>query len=161
MKKAAVTLLLVLLIALGFVGWMYISSEVHVISVQAQSVEAQAMQQRFEELREGIRRGAVAGTMLSAEDVGDADQYQFITYQVGVRNSTWVDAQALELQITPRDGDVLQCYAPDMVSIQAKGEGTVSAVLLTSSQSNAVRELTLTYYLWGIPFSLRTSYGGV
>ena len=36
--------------------------------------------------------------------------------------------------------------------------GAFTAAILTSREMHSIRELTLTYYLWGLPFSARVTY---
>lgn len=44
-------------------------------------------------------------------------------------------------------------------ALSAGATGDISATVLTSVESLPVRELIITYYVWGIPFTVKTTYG--
>ena len=66
-------------------------------------------------------------------------------------------AEEAEIQITPGAGDILQVGETQPVDIPAHETGYVRAVLLTQKDSTSIRELTVTYYIWGLPFTVRTT----
>ena len=55
-------------------------------------------------------------------------------------------------------GDILQLSDPDAHDLPARSGGAFTAAILTSREMHSIRELTLTYYLWGLPFSARVTY---
>lgn len=65
-----------------------------------------------------------------------------------------------EIQITPRDGDVMQIAIPvNDRTIPPRSSRVLEARLLTDVGLFTTRELTITYYMWGRPFTLRTTAG--
>lgn len=85
--------------------------------------------------------------------------YQFYTYTVRLRNFSMLTCDMVELQVTPREGDVLQMGNEQSKALSAGATGDISATVLTSVESLPVRELIITYYVWGIPFTVKTTYG--
>ena len=77
-----------------------------------------------------------------------------------LRNDTFVRAETVQIQIAPMNGDVLQTAENAPGQIPARGTGEVRATILTRKNMHNVREIMVTYYLWGMPFSLRTTYSG-
>ena len=131
MRPVAVILLLICLAAAGLTGYLYFTANVTVADITCVAVDA---------------------------DLGEAEDYQFYEYTVLLRNKTFVKAEVAEIQVTPMHGDVLQTADFRKTDIPARGEGQVTATILTAKGTHNVRELTLTYYLWGLPFSSRVTY---
>ena len=44
-------------------------------------------------------------------------------------------------------------------TLPARTTGDIQATILTDIGMHAVREVNVTYYMWGLPFTLRTTYG--
>ncbi len=97
------------------------------------------------------------------------EDYQFCIYTVRLKNNCRIPAEMVELQISPMAGDVLQIgsamqlndslqigTAP-AITVQPGSTADATAVLLTSANMHAIREVTVTYYMWGIPFTLKTT----
>ena len=106
----------------------------------------------------GVAAGAFAGTPFSTGDIGEAEDCQFYEYTLRLRNDTFLPAEVIEIQVTPMNGDILQTADPEARDLAPRSVGEFSAVILTDIGMHNVRELTLTYYLWGLPFSTRLTY---
>ncbi len=159
MKYFAIFTVFLLVLALLGVGCLYMTANMVVEGVGVIAVEASAMQEEFEALKTQLHNGAVSGTLYTSESaLGDATQYQFYTYTVRLRNNCFLLADMVEVQVTPMPGDVLQVGQSGEVQIAARITGDVTATILTSIDMHAVRELNITYYMWGIPFTVQTVY---
>ncbi|MEA5146468.1 MAG: hypothetical protein VB041_10585 [Candidatus Limiplasma sp.] len=66
----------------------------------------------------------------------------------------------IEVQVVPNASDVLQIGDLSVRHLEAKSQGDVTATILTAKDSHTIRELIVTYYVWGISFSIRETYGG-
>ena len=97
--------------------------------------------------------------MYTSAPIGDAANYQFYTYTVRLKNSCFLAADMVEVQVTPMEGDVLQIGDTSAKVLAARTTGDIQATILTDINMHAVRELNVTYYMWGLPFTLRTTYG--
>jgi hypothetical protein len=99
------------------------------------------------------------GVMFSQEEIGDAAEYAFITYTLELSNQCLVPIDMIEIQVIPQDGDVLQIGDFEVHSLQPKTSGIVTATILTLKDNHSVREVLITYYVWGVSFSIRTTCG--
>ena len=56
------------------------------------------------------------------------------------------------------EGDLLQLPALSRRDLAARSEGEFQVTLLTSREMHNIREITVTWYFWGLPFSTRITY---
>ena len=158
MKYFAIFSVLILIVTLVGVGYMYMSANIFVEAVGVVSADAPSQIILFEELREQLRLGAVVGTpFVSTQELSDAENYQFYTYTVRLRNECAVAADMVELQVTPMTGDILQIGSFADVKLPAKQTVDASATILTDANMHPIREVTITYYIWGVPFTMKTT----
>lgn len=158
MKYFAIITVLILIATLVGVGYMYMNSNVFVEAVGVIATDAVSQYDLYEELRDQLRLGAVAGTpYIGATELAGPENYQFLTYTVRVRNNTSVPADMVELQVTPMAGDVLQIGSFEDVKLPAGQSVDATATILADANMHSIREVTITYYLWGVPFSMKTT----
>lgn len=158
MKYFAIVTVLILIATLVGVGYMYMNANIFVEAVGVVATEATTQEALFEELKEQLRLGAVVGTpYVAAQELSGAENYQFLTYTVRLRNNCAVAADMVEIQITPMSGDVLQIGSFEDVKLPAGQTVDVSATILTDINMHAIREVTVTYYIWGAPFTMKTT----
>ena len=65
----------------------------------------------------------------------------------------------LEVQVVPQTTDILQMPDLKVKSLQLKSEGKMEVQILAPKDTHPVRELILTYYLWGVSGNIKTIYG--
>ena len=123
------------------------------------AVEASTQPALFEELARQVENRQVLGTAFSSVPLGSVENYQFYTYTVRLRNNSFVTADMVEVQVTLMEGDVLQIGDDTARALSARSTGDITATILTDVNMHSVRELIVTYYMWGVPFSLKTAYG--
>ena len=158
MKYFAILSVLILIVTLVGVGYMYMTANIYVDAVGVTDIAATEQITLFEELREQVRLGAVLGTpYVPAQELPDAENYQFLTYTVRLKNDTAVPADMVELQITPMSGDILQIGSYQDVKLPARQTVDVTATILTAKDMHAIREVNVTYYIWGVPFTMKTT----
>jgi len=161
MKTAAILSVLLLIACIIGVGYLYMTTAIVVLNTpQVIAVEAATQPEVFDQLRAQVESGSVLGsTYTSSRQLDDASHYQFLTYTVRLRNSCFVNADMVEVQVTPMEGDVLQMGDFSPKTLTAHSTGDIQATILTKIGMHPVRELNVTYYIWGLPFHLRTVYG--
>ncbi|MBQ8555010.1 MAG: hypothetical protein IJ438_03950 [Clostridia bacterium] len=158
MKYFAIFTVLLLIVSLVGVGYLYMTANVVVEATGVIAMEADDQPELFSRLRDQVRTGAVIGTpYVSASELGEAENYQFYTYTIRLRNDCYVAADTIEVQITPMAGDVLQIGAQSSYVIGARSTGDVQATILTAAGMHPIREVTVSYYMWGLPFTLKTT----
>ena len=110
-------------------------------------------------MKEYVALDAFPGVMFSDAEIGDAADYAFITYTITVSNQCLVAVEMIEIQVIPLEGDVLQIGDYEVYSLQPKTSDTYAATILTAADNHSVREVKITYYVWGVSFSITTTCG--
>ncbi len=159
MKATGIILILLCVAALVFTGYLYMNTNVTVIGTGCTAVDAMDMADTFNGLKEGIAAESFVGTLFQVKpELGDPAAYQFYTYTVRLQNGTFLPAEVVELQVTPMDADVLQIGDTVRHDLAARSTGDFSATILTTKEMHNVRELKVTWYIWGMPFSQKVAY---
>ena len=159
MKKAALILLLLALAAAAGAGYLFLTCRVSVRSVTVATVEASAQPEQFDQLRRQMENDAVDGILYGTADLSDASRYQFVTYHVTLSNTSFVDADSVEIQLSPaagsltQQGDVLMLPMGVTEKLPARSTREFTVTLLTGIDMHTVRRLTVHWYMWGQPFS--------
>ena len=158
MKYFAIITVLILIATLVGVGYLYMNANVFVEAVGVIATDAVSQYELYEDLRDQLRLGAVAGTpYIAATELSGPENYQFLTYTVRLRNDTAVPADMVELQVTPMAGDILQIGSYTDVKLPAKQTVDATATILTEKDMHPIREVTISYYIWGVPFTTKTT----
>lgn len=159
LKYVAIFLLILVVAGMAGMGWVYMNAQVSVVATGVMAFEASSQPELFEQLAQQAENNAITGTIFSAEPLGDISQYQFYSYTIRLRNDCFIDAESVEVQVTPMSGDVMQLGDFSTKVLDARTTGDIYATILTDVNMHGVREVNITYYLWGIPFTLRTTCG--
>ena len=158
MKYIAILSVLVLIVTLVGVGYLYMTANIVVEAVGVIATDAPSQEALFNELKAQVRLGAVVGTPYVPDmELSGPEDYQFYTYTVRLRNDCSVPADMIELQVTPMAGDILQIGSTADVKLPAGQTADVTATILTDVNMHAIREVTVTYYIWGVPFTMKTT----
>lgn len=155
MKAAAILMLVVCLAALCGVGYLYMSASITVSPVETIASDAVSQSEYYQTLREQLENGSFTGTLFSQDRPDNPERDVFYTYTVQISNHSFLPAEVVELQIMPVTGDILQIGDPSEHTLISGHTISLSATLLTEKQLHNIRELTVTYYVWGIPFSAK------
>ena len=168
MKYIAVfTVVLVLLAAaLGVYTYANIRLEVAEITLEAYPASQQA--EDFASWQSAVDNGAVCGTPYTQTIPGTAADYSYFVYTLRLRNKGLIDAEMVEVQTVPVNGDVLSYSTTNAESINRNtvipsgGEQDVWTVLITSKQNQdshmVTRSFYITYYIWGMPVTVTAVY---
>ena len=160
MKAAAIILIILVLAAVGAVGYLYLNADLNVQFVSCIATDGISQTEYFDTLKASLASGTFVGTRFSQDEPGTADQYQFLTYTVSVQNRAFLNADIVELQITPMPGDVLLLGDVQLHSIPGGKTETLTATILTARDVHtSVREGTVTWYFWGKAFSAKLTLG--
>lgn len=159
MKYAAIFTVLVLIACLIGVGYLYLTANVTVEAIGVVAVEAATQPDLFRQLAAQVESQSVQGTAFTSTPLSGAESYQFYTYTIRLKNNCFVTADMVEVQVTPMEGDVLQLPDDSARALSARSTGDLGATILTDINMHSVRELNISYYMWGVPFTIRTTYG--
>lgn len=158
MKYFAILTVLVLIVTLVGVGYLYMTANVVVEATGVSAIPTANQPELFDSLATQMRLGAVIGTpFIAAQELAGPENYQFYTYTVRLRNNCAAPADMVELQVSPMAGDVLQIGNFTEVKLPAGQTVDVSATILTTANMHPIREVVVTYYVWGVPFSVKTT----
>ena len=159
MKYAAILMVVLLIASLVGVGYLYLTCNVTVEAIGVVAVEASTQPELFAQLAQQVESQGVQGTAFTTAPLSGAEDYQFYTYTIRLKNNCFVTADMVEVQVTPMEGDVLQLPDTTARALSARTTGDLNATILTDINMHSVRELNISYYMWGIPFTIRTTYG--
>jgi hypothetical protein len=159
-KSLMILLIALVVLAVLLVGYFYATAKVSITAYTAQGVAATERADLFSTIKSQMALDAFEGTLFQTGALSGAENYAFITYTVRISNQCLVPIDMVELQVVPGTTDVLQIGDLTVHSMDAKSIGDINATILTAKDSNSIRELIVTYYVWGVSFTLRETYGG-
>ena len=159
MKPFAIILIILVLAAVVGVGWLYLNANLTVTFGSCIATEGVTQADFFDQIKKQVSNDSFIGTLYGNKNLQTADQYQFLTYTVNLDNHAFLKADTVEIRITPMQSDVLMLGDEQEHSVPAGKKGTLSATILTSRDNHSVREGTVTWYFWGIPFSYKITLG--
>lgn len=159
MKAFAVILIILLLVAVVAAGIFFFSAKIDVRFVSCIATDGVTQVDFFNDMKDQVESGSFTGVRFSDAPLDQADQYQFLTYTVRLDNRSFLKAETIELRITPMDGDRLQLGDEICQDLVSGNQAEISATILTARAMHSVREGTVSYYLWGIPFTEKITLG--
>ena len=158
MKTAAIVLMVLVLAVGACLGYGLFNSTLQVTGKGLQIISALDRTGEFEALRNALGEGSLLGTILNRQQLGSADQYSYYVYTLRLHNPGLVPAEMVEMQIAPIQQDVLFYGETQEIIIPPQGTRDVWCVLLTQGTPHPVRDLFVTYYLWGHPHEVKFTY---
>lgn len=158
MRKAAIILMTLLLLAAGVVGWGLLHTNLRVIGKSLSATPAADIRTDFYTLQEAVKSQSLLGTQIKSGELGPAEDYTYYVYTLRLQNDGLVGAEMVEIQIAPLEGDVLFYGESGEVKIAAGETRDVWCVLLTQGTPHPVRDIYVTYYLWGHPQEVKYTY---
>ena len=159
MKAFAVIMIVLVLVAVAAIGFFCFSAKIDVRFVSCIATDGITQVEFFDTMKKQVESGTFTGTGFSGAPLQAADQYQFLTYTVRLDNHAFLKAETIELRITPMEGDILQLGDENCYDLASGKQTEVSATILASRSMHSVREGTVSYYLWGIPFTEKITLG--
>ena len=160
MKAAAILLVLLVLAALFGVGWLYFNSNLEVTFVNCIADDPVSRQDVFNSLKSSLENGSFVGTVYnSSAGLSSPEDYLFYTWTVRLENKSFLPVNVIEIQVTPMSGDILCIGDPSEHTLSPRRSSELSVTLLTARTMHSVREAVVTWYVWGLPFSVRRTLG--
>ncbi len=158
MKALAVILIFLCIAALVGVGFLCLTAGVTVDAIGCVASDAQTVPDYYTNLKEQADSDTFVGTRFADGVLPNAEACQFLTYTVRLKNTGFLTAEAVELQVTPMQGDILQIGDSESHTLRGQSNGDLQAVILTGKENHNIRQLTVSYYVWGIPFTVTAAY---
>lgn len=167
MKRAALTALALMLAAGRLLIWGAVGTRLDITAHSPIALPAEDHAAEFERLKKAAAKGSLIGTVYSSASLGGAEEYELIIYTVTLRNRGLLPAAMAEVNVSPAGNDIL-CYTdgsasgeiPD-VTVPAGASRDIRCVLLSrrAARQSAVRDLYVSYHIWGNPFTVRVTAG--
>ena len=168
MKYMAVFMVVLVLLAAALGVYTYANIKLQVLDIELQAYPATQQETDFLGWQAAVDNGAVSGTPFTQTIPGTAEDYSYFVYTLRLRNKGLIDAEMVEIQPVPVNGDVLSYSTTDAASINANtviaagSERDVWNVIITSRQNQdnhiVTRSFYITYYVWGIPVTVTAVY---
>ncbi len=158
MKVVAILLIVLVLAAVGGIGYLYLSANLEISFVECIATDGVTQVDFFNDLSAKVANGSFVGTRFDSKPLQAADQYKFLTYTVRLRNKAFLKAEVIEIRITPMQGDVLQIGEESVHDLAPDWTMDLSATILTAREMHSVREASVSYYFWGIPFTTKMTF---
>ncbi|MDD6141915.1 MAG: hypothetical protein PUD16_00260 [bacterium] len=160
LKIAAIASFSLLLVMLVLVGYLFMTAEVSVVQVTAHGIPASSDPAAFEQLKTSVEEGTFQGTLFQKPlEWKDASEYVYLTYTIRLQNNCLVPIDMVEAQVVPLSTDILQIGDYEVRSLDLKSQGDLNVRILAPKDTHSVRELIVTYYLWGVSGSVKTLFG--
>jgi hypothetical protein len=154
LKVLMIVMIVLVVAALGVVGYYFMTARVSIAECSVNGANAADEADQFTEIKTEVSQDTFQGTIFNTDALGEAADYAFITYTVRISNQCLIPIDMIEIQVTPGTGDVLQIGDTTVHSLDARSKGDLTATILTARDSNSIRELVVTYYVWGVSFSI-------
>lgn len=158
MKKAAVCLIVLVVVLAGAMVYGLFNTSLQVIGKGLQIVPASEREAEFQQLRDTVSQRSLLGTIVQSGTLSAAGDYSYYIYTLRIKNPGLVAAEMVELQIAPISADVLFYGETGEIVIGPGETRDVRCVLLTKGTPHAVRDVYVSYYLWGHPYEVKFTY---
>lgn len=158
LKFIAIFMVIAVVVALLVVGYFFATANVSIAAFKAEGQDTVHNQQQFQDIKEAVESETFQGTIFRTGVIGEAEDYALITYTLRISNQCLVPIDMIEVQVIPEPTDVLQLGADAVHSLAPKTQGEVTATILAPRNTHTVRELVVTYYVWGISFTIKETY---
>ncbi|NLX82713.1 MAG: hypothetical protein GXZ04_02710 [Clostridiales bacterium] len=167
MRKIAFVLALIALLTAGVTIYGFAATRLDLRVDNVRALPEAEYQARFARLKEQMALGAVRGIVYDEQPLGEATDYVLLEYTIAVGNRGFIPAQMLEAVVVPVRGDVL-CFSQQEAENRDINQGITApkgreimlrCYLLTKKGLHAVREIQVSYYIWGKPYILKVQYG--
>lgn len=159
MKPFAIILIVLVIAALVGVGYLYVTSTLEVTFTSCVATDPLTREDYFASLKSSVDSGTFVGVRHTSGDLPAPEDCLFYTWTVHLDNRTALPADTVEIRVTPMSGDILVVGDPTEHTVPARGEADLSVTALTARSMHSVREATVTWYMWGLPFSARVTLG--
>lgn len=160
MKYVAIILIVLVLAAGGVAVYALLNTSLAVEGQGFQSISASDRSAEFMTLQSVMDRNALQGVVYREAALDDPGAYSYYIYTLRLHNKCLVPAEMVELQVSPAQKDVLMYTENGEITIAAGATRDVWCAVVTEGAPVAVRDITITYYLCGNPYSVRFTHGG-
>ena len=149
MKKLTVFVLIVSLVLAGVMLWQWTHTELAVVARSVRTVPAGEMKSNYDAVSGAVQNGSLQGIVYHGDALREMDACSFQFFTLTLSNRGLLPAEMTELQLTPFAQDICAYLSRQEVIIPPGESKEVLLTLLTADASPSVRDIIVTYYLWG------------
>ena len=136
---------------------LVMTAEVTAQVVSSVGVSAAEQEGYFSSLKKSVEEDTFIGTLYQKPTQWkEAADYVYLQFSVNVYNGCLVPIDMIEIQVVPQPTDILQLRDQQVYSLNPKSDGIFNAAILAPKDTHPVRELVVTYYVWGVSFQVKT-----
>lgn len=168
MKYAAIFMCLLVIAGLTLGIYTYANARLTVAAISLSSAQGVEKAADFAALQKAMDQGALLGTAYVDELPGSSLDYTFETYTFRLKNGGLLDAEMVEVEPVPVEGDQLSyttldaSQVNDNVTVPARQERDAWCVVLANADQDELlrrqRKFRITYYIWGMARTMTVSY---
>ena len=159
MKPFAIILVLLVVAALIGVGYLFFTGNLEITFSECVATDPLSQADYFNAMKTSLENNTFVGTRYSTSALPDPENCLFYSWTVHLENRSLLPVDTIEIQVTPMNGDILAIGDTAEHTLSPQDSSDLSVTVLTSRSMHSVREATVTWYVWGLPFSSRLTLG--
>ena len=149
MRPATTVFSLILVLILAFCAFFYTGGTLQA-NVSSISASAAEYPDAFASIQNVVSSGT-APQIFSGDVLDDPANYSLVDISIALSNRGIFDAEWLNVQVTGTTGDIaVYSLSGDGTDVAARSSGDVNLKLITRAPENAVRSISIQYYVYGI-----------
>lgn len=150
MRKITIALAILFVLLAGFAGWFTIGGTLRA-QTYIQTASAADYPEAFGAIRELVAAGSAPQSFGSTELSEDPSAYTLADINVTLTNRGLFPAEWLDIRAEAVPGDIaVYALRGEGGDIAARDTGTVNLKLITTAPADAVRRITIQYYVHGM-----------
>ena len=165
-KTAAIAVVLVLILG-GVLVYGLVNTHIKVADAAVQVIPCSSYPDEFARLQAAAQQNSLVGTVFQQSIEGVAGEYSLLVYELQLKNPGFLPMEMVELQVSPLAEDQLSYTegsaegAVPQITVGPGRTATLRQVLMTKAtgKPRTVRDLYITYYIWGNPFTAKYTFG--
>ncbi len=158
MKYLAIFLIVLVLALTGVVIYQAFNTSLVVVGKGFNKLAAADNPQEFAALQNNVANESVIGTIYQADALINPSDYSYYVYTLRLKNNGLLPMEMVEIQVAAGDSDILSYTDSSEISIKPGQTRDVWCVLVVKGEPHTVRQLHITYYIWGRPYRVKFTY---
>jgi len=156
MKKLSLFLLVIMIILLGAAAYLRLGARLIVTNAAVNVRGASTAPEEWASLFVDLTDGAFQGRVIADAGMSNSDDFEFRTYSIGLRNLGMLRAEWITIAVRAEEGDIIEYGEQRGFSLAPYSGGTITVRTLALASSPVERVVTVSYYVYGRPFSIET-----
>lgn len=160
MRTLTWIVIIITLLCGGLIAYSLYAAELQVLQIDVQTVPAGAIPEVFDLLKEELAADAPMGRAYRQGPLAEGGDYVFHVYTLRLGNLGVLAADWVDLVLDPAPGSILQPTDDQPKNLPPMTQGDFRQVMLAEMGSQPGDKLTLTYFVFGRPYSIVVAVPG-